>query len=95
MLKRLGIDAVFVVAEQTRAKGPVLAIGTIETRGGTLMGWERFSVAFFDRTRPPGEQAGLVQQTTRIIDTPTPEGRAAMLNEFDGNRRLLEEQLSL
>lgn len=95
LLERLGIDAVFVVAEQTLAKGPVLAIGTIETRGGKLMGWEQLTVAYFDRTRPPGEQAGLVQQTTRIIDTPTPEGRAGMLNEFDLTRRLLEEQLHL
>lgn len=95
LLERLGVDAVFVVAEQTLAKGPVSAIGQIETRGGKLMGWEKFTVAFFDRTRPPGKKAGLVQQTTRIIDTPTPERRVGMLNEFDGIRRTLEEQLRL
>jgi hypothetical protein len=64
-----------------------------EDYGGILMGWEQVAVEFFDRTRPPGKEAAGFSLTDRILETTTPEARAAMLKDFDGARRDLEDLL--
>ena len=91
--KRLDVDAVFVVTERTLAKGPFV-VGNVELYGGNLMGWEQVTIASFDRTRPPSKEADSVSLGDRIIETTTPEARAAMLADCEKSRHLLEELLS-
>lgn len=92
LIKRLDVDAVFVVTERTLAKGPFV-VGNVEDYGGTLMGWEQVAVEFFDRTRLPGKEAAGFSMTDRILETTTPEARAAMLKDLDAARRQLEDML--
>jgi hypothetical protein len=92
LIKRLDVDAVFVVTERTLAKAPFV-VGNVEDYGGILMGWEQVAVEFFDRTRLPGKEAAGFSLTDRILETTTPEARAAMLKDIDGVRRDLEDML--
>ena len=93
LLKRLGVDAVFVVTERTLAKGSFPVPRKVENFDAIVMGWEQVAVAFFDRTRPPGKEADLVSLTSEIRETTTPEARAAMLKNSDASRRDLEDLL--
>ncbi len=93
LLKRLDVDAVFLVTERTLAKGPFPVPRKVEGFDATVMGWEQVAVAFFDRTRPPGKEADLVSLTDEIRETTTPEARAAMLKGSDATRRELEDLL--
>jgi hypothetical protein len=92
LIKRLDVDAVFVVTERTLAKGPFV-VGNVEDYGGIVMGWEQVAVEFFDRTRLPGKEAAGFSLTDRILELTTPEARAAMLKDLDGARRDLEDML--
>jgi len=94
LIRRLDVDAVFVVTERSLAKGP-LFVGEVEDHdhGGILRGWEQVAIEAFDRTRPPGKEAIGVSVTERMLETITPEARAAMVLEPDLIRRDLEEML--
>ncbi len=95
LLKRLNVDAVFVVTERTLTKGPFPTPRKVERFDAIAMGgWERVTIAFFDRTRLPGKEADLVSLTDEILETTTPEARAVMLKEFDATRRELADLLS-
>jgi hypothetical protein len=94
LLKRLDVDAVFVVTERTLAKGPFPVPRKVEGFDAIAMGGrEEATVAFFDRTRPPGKEAGLVSLTDEILETTTPEARARMLKHSEATRRNLEDLL--
>jgi len=92
LIKRLDVDAVFVVTERTLAKGPFV-LGSVEDYGVPLMGWEQVAVEFFDRTRLPGKETARFSVTDRILDATTPEARDGMSKDLDGTRRLLEDLL--
>ena len=94
LLKRLDVDAVFVVTERTLAKGPFPVPRKVEGFDAIAIGgWEEVAVAFFDRTRPPGMEAGLVSLTDQILETTTPEARAIRLKHSEATRRNLEDLL--
>jgi len=94
LIKRLDVDAVFVVTERPLAKGP-LVVGQVQDYDGEgiLMGWEQVAIEAFDRTRLPGKEATGFSVTDRIIETTTPEARTAMLKDLDMLRRDLEDTL--
>jgi hypothetical protein len=92
LIKRLDVDAVFVVTERPLAKGPFV-VGEVEDYGGILRGWEQVAVESFDRTRLPGKEATRFSITDRILETTTPESRTAMLKDLDLLRRDLEDML--
>ncbi|MEO5686613.1 MAG: hypothetical protein ABIR54_04565 [Burkholderiaceae bacterium] len=94
LLKRLDVDAVFVVTERTLAKGPFPVPRKVEGFDAIAMGgWEEAAVAFFDRTQPPGKEAGLVSLADEIVETNTPEARATMLKHSEATQRNLEDLL--
>jgi len=96
LLKRLDVDAVFVVTERTLAKGPFPVPRKVEGFDAIGMGgWEQVGVSFFDRTRPPGKEADLVSLTDEILEPTTPEARAAMLKHSDATRSVLKDLLRL
>jgi len=93
LIKRLDVDALFVVTEWPLASGPNV-LGTVEDYGGgTLRGWEHVAIEVFDRTRAPGNEASDIWATDRILETTTPEARAAMLKYLAQLRSAYEYML--
>lgn len=94
LLRRLDVDAVFVITERTLTRGPFPVPHKVEGFDAIAMGgWERVAVEFFDRTRPLGKEADLFSLTDEIVETTTPEARAAVLKDSESTRRNLEDLL--
>lgn len=93
LLKRLDVDAVFVVTERTLRKLPSFVPRQPDAVDADAMGWEQVAIEFFDTTRPSGKEADDVSLTDEIDAPNTPAARATLSSDPGARQRALEDLL--